>query len=343
MWSEKLDIEAAMRAAMDAAASVHGQTSPNPWVGAVLVDASGVVISTGATAPPGGPHAEVVALDGASDSNLDDAVLVVTLEPCAHHGRTPPCVGRIIDSGVRRVVVGAGDPDPAVNGAGIEALRQAGVEVVDGVLVDEVTEQLAAYLHHRRTGRPYVVLKMAGSLDGRVAAPDGDSVWITGDAARRDVHMLRARSDAVIVGSGTVRADDPQLSVRDATGQDPRRIVLGAVPSDARVNPCEAYSGDPGTLLDRLGADGVVQVLVEGGPTVAAQWHELGLIDRYVVYIAPAIFGGNRARAMFAGQTAATMADLWRGRLVSLQRFGDDVRVDIVPVSDATDGAGQNG
>ena len=332
-----------MRAAMDAAASVHGQTSPNPWVGAVLVDSSGSIISTGATAPPGGPHAEVVALDGAGDVNLDGAVLVVTLEPCGHHGRTPPCVDRIIERGVRRVVIGAGDPDPAVNGRGVQALREAGVDVVEGVLVDEVSEQLAAYLHHRRTGRPYVVLKMAGSIDGRVAAPDGTSVWITGDEARCDVHRLRAQSDAVVVGSGTVGADDPQLTVRDVPGRDPRRIVLGAVPSGARVNPCEVHSGDPGELLNRLGDEGVLQVLVEGGPTVAAQWHGLGLIDRYVIYIAPAIFGGNRAREMFAGHTAATMADLWRGRLVSLQRFGDDVRVDIVPVSDTNHGVGAKG
>jgi len=147
----------------------------------------------------------------------------------------------------------------------------------------------------------------------------------------------------VIVGSGTVRADDPRLTVRDVLGQDPRRIVLGTVPSEARVNPCEAYSGDPGELLDRLGDEGVVQVLVEGGPTVAGEWHGLGLIDRYVVYIAPAIFGGGRAREMFAGDTAGTMADLWRGRLVSLERFGDDVRVDIVPVSDTNHGVGAKG
>lgn len=323
-----------MRAAMAAAASVRATTSPNPWVGAVVIDGDGTLISAGATAPPGGPHAEVVALDAAGDQDLSQAILVVTLEPCSHHGRTPPCTDMIIERGVGRVVVGSVDPDPAVSGAGLAALRSAGVEVLEGVLNDEVTEQLAAYLHHRRTGRPYVVLKMAASVDGRVAAPDGDSVWITGDEARRDVHQLRAESDAIIVGSGTVRIDDPQLTVRDVDGPDPRRIVLGSVDEQARVNPCEVYRGDPGELLDRLGADGVVQVLVEGGPTVAALWHEGGLIDRYVVYLAPVIFGGNSAREMFAGGSAGTMAELWRGKLVAVQRFGDDVRVDIVPRTD---------
>ena len=323
-----------MRAAMAAAGAVRAHTSPNPWVGAVLIDVDGSVISTGATAPPGGPHAEVVALDAAGDRNLSEAVLVVTLEPCSHHGRTPPCTDMIIDRGVKRVVVGSVDPDPVVSGSGLAALRSAGVEVLAGVLVDEVSEQLAAYLHHRRTGRPYVVLKMAASIDGRVAAPDGDSVWITGDAARRDVHRLRAESDVVIVGSGTVRDDDPLLTVRDADGPDPRRIVLGSVGEQARVNPCEVHRGDPAELLDRLGAEGVVQVLVEGGPTVAAQWHERSLIDRYVLYLAPAIFGGNRAREMFAGESVGTMAELWRGSLVAVERFGDDVRVDIVPRTD---------
>jgi len=338
-----MDIEMAMRTAIDAADAVRGLTSPNPWVGAVLIDAAGDVISSGATQPPGGPHAEVVALDRASGADLTEAVLIVTLEPCGHHGRTPPCVDRILTSGIRRVVVGITDPDPRVSGAGVDSLRAAGVHVDLGVLADQVTEQLWAYLHHRRTGRPYVVLKMAATLDGRVAAPDGDSVWITGAEARADVHRLRAHSDVVIVGSGTVSSDDPLLTVRDVAGPSPRRVVLGAVPAQARIRPCEEFSGDPEELFARLGEQGAVQVLVEGGANVAGQLHARGLIDRYVIYFAPALFGGNSARALLDGPTAPTMQELWRGELVSVERFGDDVRLDIVPRHTAHDGDVGNG
>ncbi|HYT38061.1 MAG TPA: bifunctional diaminohydroxyphosphoribosylaminopyrimidine deaminase/5-amino-6-(5-phosphoribosylamino)uracil reductase RibD, partial [Acidimicrobiia bacterium] len=214
--------QATMRRALELAASVRATTSPNPWVGCVIDPGA----FEGATQPPGGPHAELVALERAGDA-ARGATMVVTLEPCAHHGRTPPCVDAILAAGVAKVVVGVEDPDPNVQGRGIARLRQAGVEVEVGVCADEVRAQLAPYLKHRSTGRPWVVLKLAASADGRTAAPDGSSRWITGEAARADAHRLRAESDAVIVGAGTVRADDPELTVRAAEGRDPLRVVLG--------------------------------------------------------------------------------------------------------------------
>ncbi len=305
-----------MLRAVDAAERVHGLTSPNPWVGAVLVpeavDGGPTTWFTGATAPPGGPHAEVAALAAAGE-RARGGTLYVTLEPCAHQGRTPPCTDAVVAAGVARVVVGMTDPDPLVDGRGIAALEAAGIEVVVGVAADAVAEQLAPYVTHRRTGRPWVVLKLAATLDGRIAAPDGTSRWITGEAARLDAHRLRAVSDAVLVGAGTVRADDPSLTVRLPEGDphhrdadhQPRRVVLGTVPEGAAVAPALALSGPPEQVLADLGARGIVQVLVEGGATVAHDLHAAGLVDRYVLYLAPALFGGDDARPLFAGPGAA--------------------------------------
>jgi diaminohydroxyphosphoribosylaminopyrimidine deaminase/5-amino-6-(5-phosphoribosylamino)uracil reductase len=326
-----------MRRAMALAATVRGSTAPNPWVGSVVfppAHASDVAtFFEGATAPPGGPHAEVTALAQAGEA-ARGATLYVTLEPCAHHGRTPPCTDAIIGAGVARVVIGIQDPDSRVSGRGIAALRAAGIEVTEGVAADEVAEQLAPYIKHRRTGHPWVVLKMAASLDGRTAAPDGSSRWITGEAARRDVHRLRESSDAVLVGAGTVRADDPELTVRlgdETAGDDeqPLRVVLGTAPEGAKVRPALELEGDLDGVLAELGKRGVLQLLVEGGATVAHDFHTAGLVDRYVLYLAPALFGGDDGRPIFAGPGAGTIADVWRGRLVSVEQLGDDLRVEV--------------
>jgi diaminohydroxyphosphoribosylaminopyrimidine deaminase/5-amino-6-(5-phosphoribosylamino)uracil reductase len=290
----------------------------------------------GATAPPGGAHAEVAALSAAGDF-AELGTLYVTLEPCAHHGRTPPCTDAIIASGVRRVVVGVEDPDPQVAGRGVAALRSAGIDVEVGIGAAAVSEQLAAYLHHRRTGRPWVVLKLASTLDGRTAAPDGTSRWITGEDARRDAHRLRARSDAVLVGAGTVRVDDPSLTVRLPEGDpdhrtpdhQPLRVVLGHVPEGAAVLPALELGGDLTGVLDELGSRGVLQLLVEGGATVAHAFHAGGLVDRYVLYLAPALFGGDDARPLFAGPGAATLGGLWRGSIRSATSLGADLRVEL--------------
>jgi diaminohydroxyphosphoribosylaminopyrimidine deaminase / 5-amino-6-(5-phosphoribosylamino)uracil reductase len=320
-----------MARAIGVAAGVRASTSPNPWVGCVVVPADGPVVE-GATEPPGGRHAEAVAL-AAAGHRAARSTVYVTLEPCSHHGRTPPCTAALIDAGVARVVVGVEDPDPKVAGRGLQQLREAGIAVDTGVLAAEVEEQLAPYLAHRRTGRPFVVLKLAATLDGRTAAPDGTSRWITGEAARVDAHRLRAESDAVLVGAGTVRADDPELTVRhvDAPRGDPLRVVLGRAPAGARVHPCIERSGDLGAVLDELGANDCVQLLVEGGARVASAFHTAGLVDRYVLYLAPALMGGEDAPGLFRGQGAATIADVWRGTIRSVARLGDDIRVELDP------------
>jgi diaminohydroxyphosphoribosylaminopyrimidine deaminase/5-amino-6-(5-phosphoribosylamino)uracil reductase len=318
-----------MARAVELAAGVRTATSPNPWVGAVLVTAGGQQYE-GATEPPGGRHAEIVALDAAGPG-AEGGTLFVTLEPCAHHGRTPPCADALVEAGLARVVVGIEDPDPQVAGRGVARLREAGIEVEVGEEAEAVRAQLAPYLAHRLTGRPYVVLKLAASLDGRTAAPDGSSRWITGEAARVDAHRLRAESDAVLVGAGTVRTDDPALTVRHVEGPDPLRVVLGQAPEGAKVRPALEVSGDLGDILDELGERGVLQLLVEGGATVARAFHEAGLVDRYVVYVAPALFGGDDGAPLFTGPGSATIDDLWRGSFVGVERLGDDLRLDLAP------------
>jgi diaminohydroxyphosphoribosylaminopyrimidine deaminase / 5-amino-6-(5-phosphoribosylamino)uracil reductase len=329
-----------MARAVELARGVRTTTSPNPWVGCVIVDAAGEVVGEGATAPPGGPHAEIAALAAAGE-RARGGTAYVTLEPCAHQGRTPPCTSSLVGAGVSRVVAGIGDPDPKVAGVGFQALEAMGVEVACGVLAEEVSGQLRPYLVHRETGRPLVVLKLATTLDGRTAAPDGSSRWITGPEARRDVHRLRAESDAVLVGAGTVRCDDPALTVREGDGdgggeaaesqRQPLRVVLGRVPAGARVAPALEMRGDLGAVLDELGRRGVMQLLVEGGAHVAHEFHGAGLVDRYVWYLAPAFLGGDDGRPVFAGPGVTTMAEAWRGRLVSVRQLGADLRIDVEP------------
>ncbi len=329
-----------MAQAVAAAAGARRWVSPRPWVGAVIVPAGApdhpgfVGVTDGRT----GPHAEVVALRAAG-AEAEGGTLYVTLEPCSHHGRTPPCAAAVVAAGIRRVVVALEDPDPRVAGAGLARLREAGVDVEVGLGAAEVRTQLRPYLTHRRTGRPFVVLKLAASLDGRTAAPDGSSRWITGPDARRDAHHLRAESDAVLVGAGTVRADDPELTVRlddddHGPGRQPLRVVLGTAPEGARIHPCVELRGELTDVLDDLGRRGVLQLMVEGGATVASAFHRAGLVDRYVVYLAPALFGGDDARPLFAGPGAAVIDDVWRGRLVDVRRVGADVRVDVEPFGD---------
>jgi len=331
VYSGTFDVrdEQLMRRAMSAALQARLVARPNPWVGAVVVAPDGATYE-GCTAAPGGPHAEVSALARAG-SAARGATLYSTLEPCSHTGRTGPCAQAIIDAGISRVVVGVVDPDANVAGRGIALLRDAGITVDVGACEAHVRTQLAAYLHHRTTGRPWVVLKMASTLDGRTAAADGSSRWITGPVARQRVHELRAESDAVLVGAGTVRADNPSLTVRDAQGPSPRRIVLGSAPSDADVHPCTEWSGELSTLLDTLGSQDVLQLLVEGGARVAADFHRLGLVNRYVFHLAPAIAGGDDAPGVFAGAAAASIADMWRGSVVSVQQLGDDVEIVVEP------------
>ena len=327
MGNEVVDDEAMMRRAIAAAARVRTTTSPNPWVGCVVRTPAGAV-HDGSTAPPGGPHAEVAAL-AAAGTGARGGTVWTTLEPCSHHGRTGPCADALLAAGVARVVVGIVDPDERVAGRGVARLREGGVHVDVGVAADEVAAQLAPYVVHRRTGRPLVVLKLAASLDGRTAAPDGTSQWITGLEARTDAHRLRAESDAVLVGAGTVRADDPSLTVRHVEGADPLRVVLGRAPEGARVHPALELDGDLGEVLDVLGGKGVLQLLVEGGAGVAGALHRARLVDRYVVYLAPKLFGGDDGAGLFAGPGAPTMAEVWSGSIDSVTRLGPDLRIDV--------------
>jgi diaminohydroxyphosphoribosylaminopyrimidine deaminase/5-amino-6-(5-phosphoribosylamino)uracil reductase len=325
--------EARMAEAMAAAAGVRARTSPNPWVGAVLVTLDGASF-TGATEPPGGQHAEIVAIDAAAAAGeTTGATLYTTLEPCCFRGRTGPCTEAIIAAGITRVVGGIEDPDGKVAGEGFARLRAAGITVDVGVGSGAVRRQLGPYIKHRSTGRPWVVLKLAASLDGRTAAPDGTSKWITGPEARADAHRLRAESDAVIVGAGTVKADDPSLTVREAEGDDPLRVVLGTAPPNARVHPCVEFDGPLEDVLDELGRRGVVQAMVEGGATVAGEFHDRGLVDQYVLYLAPALFGGDDARPLLDGKGVSTIDDIWRGRIISVERLGDDLRIELEPCS----------
>lgn len=323
-----------MTQALELAAAVRADTPPNPWVGCVLHTTDGQVFA-GATQPVGGLHAEAVALEAARAAGADTsgATVWVTLEPCSHQGRTPPCADALLAAGVGRVVAALTDPDPRVAGAGLARLAEGGVEVTVGTAADDAEQLLAPYLHQRRTGRPWVVVKLAASLDGRTAAPDGTSQWITGPAARADAHRLRAESDAILVGAGTVRADDPSLTVRDAPAPrgDPVRVVLGAAPPGAKVHPCLERSGPLGDVLDELGALGHLQLLVEGGATVAAAFHDAGLVDRYVLYLAPVLFGGDDGRGLFAGPGAKTIDAVTRGRILAVTPLGDDLRIDLDP------------
>lgn len=320
--------EDGMDRAIEVAASARRRTSPNPWVGAVLVSADGQIFE-GATEPPGGRHAEVVALDAAGEA-ARGSTIYVTLEPCSHHGRTPPCAEAVLRAGVSRVVIGILDPDTKVSGEGMRMLSEAGLVVDLGVRSAEIEDQLEPYLVHRRTGRPLVVLKMACTLDGRIAAPDRTSRWITSEDARRDVHVLRSESDAIAVGAGTVRADDPDLRVRLVPAErQPLRVVLGRAPASARVRPALELGGDPLDILSELGERGVMQLLVEGGAGVAHQLHGARLVDHYVIYVAPTLMGGSDGLSVFEGPGAPTMADAWRAPRVSFRQIGRDLRVDL--------------
>ena len=319
-----------MERARELASGARLAAPPNPWVGAVILDGlTGAVIGEGRTQAPGANHAEVDALAQAG-SAARGGTLVVTLEPCSHTGRTGPCVEAIINAGIARVVVAVGDPDSHVSGEGFARLRAANIEIVTDVLVDSVREDLAPYLHHRATGRPYVIAKVAATLDGAVAMTDGSSQWITGDEARYDGHILRAESQAIIVGAGTVRSDDPTLTARLREGTyEPRRIVLGRVGESAKVQPCEEYEGPLDELLDRLGAEGVVQVLVEGGPSVVSSFVTAGLVQRLVWYVAPALAGLTSALPALASLETETISALRRGRFVAIKRLGEDIRLDL--------------
>lgn len=344
-------------------ATARRVSSPNPWVGCVLVR-EGEIVGQGATRPPGGAHAEAVAVATAA-GRARGATAYVSLEPCSHQGRTGPCAELLVEAGVTRVVASLADPDPQVSGRGFALLSDAGIEVVVGPGAAEAERSLRPYLHHRRTGRAFCVVKAATSLDGRVAARDGSSRWITGFQARTDVHALRAESQAVVIGAGTALADQPSLTVRDAAAppQPPLRVVLdarGRVPAegplfDQALAPTlvvtterapgaavEAWRGagakveivdeagggvDLRAALVLLGSLDVIQALFEGGPTVHRVLLESGLADRVVSYLAPVLLGagGLPGYGIDGPPTIDAASHL---ALTDVTRLGDDVRLD---------------
>jgi diaminohydroxyphosphoribosylaminopyrimidine deaminase / 5-amino-6-(5-phosphoribosylamino)uracil reductase len=341
-----------MARARDLGASVLGTTSPNPPVGAVVLDTGGAVVGEGATAPPGGPHAEIRALQQAGDRARGGSV-VVTLEPCAHTGRTGPCTDALIAAGVARVLVAVPEPTESAGG-GAERLRAAGIDVALGVeQADAEDGALAGWLTGARHRRPYVVWKVAATLDGRVAAADGTSRWITGPEARAAVHRLRATCDAVLVGSGTALADDPQLTVRDAGGRDaarqPLRVVAdrrGRLPATARVLDAAApthvsRAAGPAELLRELFDRDVRRVLLEGGPELAAAFLRDGLVDEAVVHVAPTLLGGG---APLVGDLGIrTISDALTFETVDVTLLGGDVAVRLRPTRHTGSRSSANG
>jgi diaminohydroxyphosphoribosylaminopyrimidine deaminase/5-amino-6-(5-phosphoribosylamino)uracil reductase len=334
-------VEAAMRRALLLGDTVRGTTSPNPSVGAVILDRDGVLAGEGATAPAGGPHAEIVALEAAG-SQAHGGAAVVTLEPCAHTGRTGPCTRALVEAGISTVYYAVDDPNPEAGG-GAGVLREAGVTVHAGMLAREAASgALRPWLHAMHTGRPYITWKYAATMDGRVAAADYSSRWITSTIARADVHELRARVDAILVGSGTVLSDDPQLTVRDADDRlaerQPLRVVLDRrhrTPPGALVldNAAETLVLDTAVVrfaLKALFDRGVRHVLLEGGPTVAGAFLEAQCVDEVVAYLAPKLLGAGPHALGEAG--IGTIDEAVTLEIDEVSRLGEDVKIVARPI-----------
>lgn len=350
--------ETYMRRAIVLAERGAGWTSPNPMVGAVIVK-DGRIIGEGWHRRYGEAHAERNALQSCTESPVG-AVLYVTLEPCCHHGKQPPCTDAILEAGIRRVAVGSGDPNPLVVGKGVELLRSHGVTVDTGVLKEECDALNPVFFHFIQTKRPYVVIKYAMTMDGKIATRTGDSQWITGDAARQRVHQDRHRYSAIMAGVGTVLADDPLLTCRMEGGKNPVRIICDShlrTPPDSRIvrtarevptilaaaappperrnaledAGCQVWDlpgpegrVDLNALMDRLGARGIDSVLLEGGG--ALNWAALhsGIVQKVQAYIAPKLFGGTAAKSPIAGLGVETPAQAVRLVLTTVTQIGED-------------------
>lgn len=332
-------LDAAMRLAIEQSTLVKGTTYPNPPVGAVILDARGEVVGVGGTEPAGGDHAEILALRRAGDLAAGGTV-VVTLEPCNHYGKTPPCVNALLDANVATVVYAVADPNPQAAG-GAARLEEAGVAVRSGVLADEVARgPLREWLHKQRTGLPHLTWKYASSVDGRSAAADGSSQWISSEASRLDLHRRRGACDAIVVGTGTVLADDPALTARLPDGslaaRQPLRVVVGMreIPSEAKV-----LNDDSRTMLIRTHDPAEVlkavsdrtDVLLEGGPTLAGAFLRAGAVDRILAYVAPTLLGGPVTAVDDVG--VSTIARALRWQFDGIDRVGPDVVLSLVPRS----------
>ena len=323
----------AMRHALALAASVERRTSPNPRVGAVIIDASGAFVGEGVHMGAGHPHAEVAALQAAGEA-ARGGTAVVTLEPCQHTGRTGPCTEALLRSGIARVVFAQSDPNPQAQG-GARVLAAAGISVEGDLFAAEARQLNLVWSLAMERGRPYVTWKVASTVDGRVAALDGTSRWITGLQARQEVHRLRAVVDAVVVGTGTVLYDDPELTARSADGetldQQPTRVVVGLrdLPDAARVkNPVaetiQLRTRSPQLVIEQLFAREIHHVLLEGGPTLAAAFLEEGLVDQAIGYVAPALLGDGLS--MVGPIQISTLAESVRFAFDDVRLVGTDLR-----------------
>ena len=363
-----------MQRALALSKEAAGKVSPNPAVGAVVV-ADGQVVGEGFTQPPGGAHAEIVALESAGGA-ARGATVYVTLEPCSHHGRTPPCADALLAAGVSRVVFAIEDPDPRVGGQGRSVLEAAGAEVEQGDGEDEASQTLEAYVKQRRTGLPFVVVKYAASLDGRIAASSGDSRWVSGPETLKWAHANRPAMDAMLVGSSTVLVDNPQLTARPEGVAEPRqplRVVLdssGRISSEARVlagpgrrlvatteksaatwrQKIESSGAEvlllPAdqsghvslqALMPELAARDVLTLLVEGGGVVIGSFFDQRLVDKVTIILAPIVIGAASAPAPVAGVGALRMAGAVRLRDLTIDRLGDDILVTGYPIWPGTD------
>jgi len=354
-----------MQQALDLAIKGAGCVSPNPMVGAVVVK-DGHVIGQGYHQAVGGPHAEVHALDAAG-SSARGATLYVTLEPCNHFGRTPPCTQKIMAAGIRRVVVAMADPDPTVRGGGNDYLTSQGIEVECGVCEQDARQLNESFVKFKTTGRPFVVLKMAATLDGCIATRTGDARWVTGEAARARVHELRHAMDAIMVGIGTVEADDPRLTTRleNGRGNDPVRIILDThlkLRSSARVLASDSAAAthvvcapeadrqkkqrliekgaeileiplrdayiDLALLMEHLGTIGVTSVLIEGGGQVAASALNSDIVDKVALFYAPKLLVSDQGVPMCRGQGPEQMSDALALKNLDVSRIGEDILVE---------------
>lgn len=330
-------LDAAMRLAMEQSYQVKGATYPNPPVGAVILDPEGRVVGVGATEPPGGDHAEILALRRAGGLAAG-GIAVVTLEPCNHYGKTPPCVNALIEARVGTVIYAVADPNAIASG-GAGRLQAAGVQVHAGVLADQVAAgPLREWLHKQRTGLPHVTWKYASSLDGRSAAADGSSQWISSEASRADLHRRRAIADAIVVGTGTVLADDPTLTARlddgSLAGRQPLRVVVGMreIPPEAKVLNDDSRTmvirtHDPLEVIRALSDR--TDVLLEGGPTLAGAFLRAGAVNRILAYVAPILLGGSVTAVGDVG--VPTLARALRWQFDGVDRAGPDLLLSLVP------------
>ena len=349
-----------MNIALQLAKSVEGQTTPNPPVGAVIVK-DGVIIGMGAHLKSGEAHAEVIALQMAGEK-AKDATIYVTLEPCSHTGKTPPCADAIITKQLKRVVIASIDQHEQVAGRGIKKLRKAGIEVEQGILADETNALYTMFFHYIKNKTPYVTLKTAMTLDGKIATVDGESQWITGDKAREDVHIYRHLHDAILVGIGTVLTDNPKLTTRLPHGKNPIRVILDThlrTPLDAhiitdeeaptwifvgnqvsnekiqlyeayeqvRIMPMSEQEINIKNVLQCLGKNQITSVFVEGGALINGAFLKAEYINQFIVYIAPKVFGGEHAKTSIAGDGIAKIKDALALQISTIEMIGDDIKL----------------